>query len=102
VVPVEVEDGPSLRDELPKGAPDGELDSFANVRAGQAVAFLVTLHNRAVPERDFEQRFRVVIEVRGDAVVLERRTLRVVVPAVPGLVPDHASLAGDDAGDPAL
>ena len=98
VTPVEVEGGPMLRDDLPKGAHDGRLDSFVDVLSGRAVAFTVTLQNRVVPARDFAQRFRVVIEVRGDGVVLERRTLRVVVPAMLGLVPAESPPPDEDAG----
>lgn len=102
VTPVQADDGPERADELPAAAPDGRLDSFVDVRAGQDLAFAVTLRNRAVPARDYEQRFRVLIEVRGDGVVLEQRTLRVMVPAGAGLVPDASSTADEDSGAPAL
>ena len=102
VTPVDADGGPKREDALPEAKPDGRLDSYVDVTAGQDLAFTVKLRNRVVPARDFEQRFRVLIEVRGDGVVLEQRTLRIVVPAAAGLVPDTSLSADDDAGAPAL
>lgn len=89
---------PELADLLPEDEPDGELDSFVTVAARSSVAFELQLHNRVIAPSDAEQRFRLVIEVRGDGLVLERRTLRIVVPKGDRLAPPRDAAADDDAG----
>jgi hypothetical protein len=106
VTPAEAEaspggDPPETADLLPENEPDGELDSFVEVRAKTRLRFDVELRNVRIAPSDVDQRFRVIIQVEGDGVILQRRTLRVVVPSGSGLVPPPAPGAGpgdDDAG----
>jgi hypothetical protein len=90
------DDAPQIEDLLPKGHPDGVDDSFVHVRTSDALRFEVHLRNRSIAATDSDQTFRVVVQIEGDGVILEERTLRVIVPAVHALVPD-ASL-DDDGG----
>jgi hypothetical protein len=100
VVPIapkdEGDDAPQIEDLLPEDAPDGVDDSFVHVRTSDALRFEVRLRNPHIAPTDVDQNFRVVVQVEGDGVILEERTLRVIVPAAHELVPD-ASLE-DDAG----
>jgi hypothetical protein len=98
ITPVESDGGPDRADLAPEDAPDGVPDSFVNARKDQALLFEIRLQNRAVAARDFEQRFRVVIDVLGDGVLLQRRTLRVVVPPADSLVPEGGVLSDLDGG----
>jgi hypothetical protein len=78
---------PETADLLPEAEPDGQLDSFVTVAANTAVAFELELRNLTIAESDAVQRFRVAIEVRGDGLVLDRRTLRIVIPRGERLAP---------------
>lgn len=77
---------------------DGVLDTFVDVSTGTTLRFRAELWNRRIPGADYDQFFHVAIRITGDGVVLEERTIRVLVPA------EHrdgggASDAGLDAGD---
>jgi hypothetical protein len=89
-------DAAQIDDLLPKGDPDGIADSFVQVRSSEKLKFEVRLRNRAIAPIDVDQTFRVVVQVEGDGLILEQRTLRVVVPAAHSLVPDAS--VDDDAG----
>jgi hypothetical protein len=80
------DESPEIDDLLPKGAPDGEPDTFLDARAGAPIIFEVTLRNARLPPRDEPQLFRVVLRILGDGLIVEERTLRIVVP--PGELPD--------------
>lgn len=88
------DDAPEIDDLLPAGAPDGEPDTFLDARAGAPIVFEVTLRNVRLPPRDVPQLFRVVLQIFGDDLIVEERTLRIVVPA--GELPEPPS--DDDAG----
>jgi hypothetical protein len=88
------EESPEIDDLLPRGAPDGEPDTFLDARAGAPLVFEVTLRNVRLPPRDRPQLFRVVLQILGDDLIVEERTLRIVVPA--GELPGPPS--DDDAG----
>jgi len=110
VVPAQAEqlgDGEpaAVADLLPEDAPDGEPDSFVNVRSKASLRFEVELRNTRIAPSDIEQRFRVVVQVSGDGLILEERTLRIRIRAGSSLVPpahlDAATPdppADDDAG----
>jgi hypothetical protein len=74
-------------DLLPEGEPDGEPDSFVQVRSKANLRFEVELRNTRLAPTDAAQRFRVVVQVVGDGLILEQRTLRIVIPSGDGLVP---------------
>jgi len=89
---------PEIADLFPESEPDGQTDSFVKVAAQTPVAFELELRNLAIAASDAVQRFRVVIEVRGDGLVLERRTLRIVIPRGERLAPIADAGPDDDAG----
>ena len=74
--------------------PDGIEDTFVDVRAGATLDFALHLQNVAVTPADYDQVFRVGVELRGDDLVLLRRTIRITVP--------RGRLARPDAGASAL
>jgi hypothetical protein len=84
------ESSPEIADLLPSGVPDGVPDTFVDARAGAPLEFEVSLRNSRLAPRDVPQSFRIVLRILGDDLILEERTLRVVVPA--GALPE------DDAG----
>jgi hypothetical protein len=75
------DESPKIDDLLPSGAPDGEPDTFLDARAGAPIVFEVTLRNVRLAPRDEPQLFRVVLQILGDDLIVEERTLRIVVPA---------------------
>ena len=81
IAPKAGDDAPQIEDLLPKDTPDGVDDSFVHVRTSDALRFEVRLRNRTIAPTDVDQTFRVVVQIEGDGVILEERTLRVVVPA---------------------
>lgn len=94
-----------IADLLPESAPDGEPDSFLMARSGARLEFEVELANRRIAPLDVEQRFRVVVQIIGDGLILRERTLRIRIPAGGGLLPPvpdaavpDAQAADDDAG----
>lgn len=87
---------PGRADRRPAG--DGTLDTFTDVRAGTRVSVAAILRNETLRETDYDQVFRFVLELRGDALVLARLTVRVLVPGVrPALAPDAGVADGGDA-----
>jgi hypothetical protein len=82
---------------------DGIDDTFEDVRPGTDVRFEAVLRNETIPPADYDQVFRVRIEILGDGLTLVERTIRVVVPrgrldaGIDGAIAP-ASDAGDDAG----
>jgi hypothetical protein len=102
IVPIAVEqesnvDAPTIADLLPDGAPDGEPDGFVDVRARARLGFEVHVENRHVAPLDFEQRFRVVVRVLGDDLIIDEQTLRIVVPPGAPPAPPGVLDAGPDA-----
>jgi hypothetical protein len=103
VVPADAEqlgdgEAATVADLLPDGAPDGEPDSFVQVRAKARLRFEVELRNTRIAPSDVAQRFRIVVQVSGDGLILEQRTLRIVIPAGGGLAPaPEADAAAPDA-----
>ncbi len=95
ITPRRVRDAPEIADLLPEGAPDGELDSFVGARAGAPLVFEIALQNTRIAPRAVAQSFRVVLRIFGDDLIVEERTLRVVVPA--GSLPPPP--ADQDAGE---
>lgn len=87
-----------IADLLPESEPDGRPDSFVKVAARATLAFELELRNLVIAPSDIEQRFRIVVEVRGDGLVLERRTLRIVVPKGDRLAPPPEAGVDEDAG----
>jgi hypothetical protein len=82
---------PDARDLLPRGEPDGVIESYVDVDRRSQLGFRVTLQNQSIAARDVAQRFRVAVQVVGDGVLLEERLLRVVVPAQGGNATDPES-----------
>ncbi len=75
---------------------DGVEDTFVDVRARTKLTFEVRLRNTLIPSADYEQVFRVRVNIVGDDVVLCEHIIRVRVPAaIPNL---PTSDAGTDAG----
>lgn len=67
------------RDDLrPPG--DGIDDTFLDVVAGTRVQMTVRLRNETVRPADYDQVFRVVVELRGDELVLASTTIRIIIP----------------------
>lgn len=90
-------EAPATDDLFPLDAPDGDADTFTDVRSKVALRFDVSLANRNVTPSDVAQRFRVVVRIVGDGVVLQERVLRVIIPpfAIGKL---DASVADSDGG----
>lgn len=100
IVPVRQSGGESpaqIADLLPDGKPDGEPDTFVDVHTKTRLQFRVRLANDRIRGSDVEQVFRLVVAIEGDGLVLERRTLRVRIPAAGELAPRFDPFA-DDAG----
>ena len=76
--PPEGVEAPSRDDRRPAG--DGVEDTFIDVRRGTRVFFSVSLQNDRVLPADYDQVFHFSIEIRGDGLVLTRRSVRVTVP----------------------
>ncbi|HEX7481400.1 MAG TPA: hypothetical protein VF331_26590 [Polyangiales bacterium] len=96
-------EAPRVEDRLPARKPDGRPDTFVDVRQSSQLGFAVRLRNDRLAPSDLPQRFRVMLRIVGDGVVLQERTLRIVVPARNsdgdgGLAPDAAAVPADDAG----
>jgi hypothetical protein len=89
---------PAIDDLLPRDHPDGQPDSFVEVAAKSPIAFELVLRNQAIASSDVDQHFRVVVEVRGDELLLERRTIRIVIPAGDRLAPPRDAGGEPDAG----
>jgi hypothetical protein len=85
---------PGLADLRP--ADDGIADTFTDVRSGTRLLLEARLRNETIPPADYDQVFRVTIEVLGDGLVLDRRTVRIIVPR--GRLAPDAGLP--DAGSP--
>ena len=107
IVPVEVEqeddvEAPKVADRLPEEMPDGEEDSFVEVHAKARLGFDVHLRNDRIVPTDADQRFRVVVTVMGDDLIIAEPALRVVIPAGPPTLPpvDGGTGRDDDAGSP--
>lgn len=90
---------PSREDRRP---PDGIDDTFLDVRAGAELEFAVRLRNETITPADYDQVFRIAIELRGDELVLLRRTIRITVPrgalARPDAGPSVVDASSADAG----
>ena len=56
-----------------------------NARGAAPLVFEVLLQNSRLSPREEPQSFRVVLHILGDGLIVEERTLRVVVPA--GVLP---------------
>jgi hypothetical protein len=92
IVPADVRqragEEPAMTDDLlPIDAPDGEADSFVAVNSKTRLAFDVWLHNLRIAPTDIDQHFRVIVQVLGDGLLIEQRTLRIVVPRGDRLAP---------------
>ena len=92
---------PAIDDLLPEAHPDGRPDSFVEVASRSPIAFKLVLRNEAIAPSDVEQHFRVVVEVRGDDLLLERRTIRIAIPAGSQLAPPADAGAGAGAAEDA-
>ena len=71
---------------------DGTLDTFLEVRPGTQLTFTATFRNTSVPPADYDQVFRIEVSLFGDALLLRRDIVRIIVPAV---VPSDAGADGD-------
>jgi len=69
---------PRRMDLRPTG--DDVLDTFVDVRPGTELELVARLRNDRIPPADYEQVFRVTIEVLGDGLVLAEQVVRIVVP----------------------
>jgi hypothetical protein len=59
---------------------DGIVDTFVDVRTGTRLEFEVQLRNESIPPADYDQTFRIAVEILGDGLLLARRTFRITVP----------------------
>jgi hypothetical protein len=89
---------PKLADRLPADHPDGADDTYLNVHKRAKLGFRVVFRNDRLAPMDVDQHFRITVRVVGDGIVLEERTLRVIVPA--GRITPPGS-GNADAGMPA-
>ena len=74
--PVGIE-APTLGDTRPL---DGIDDTFLAVGPGTTCVFRVRLQNTSLPPADYDQVFRIRVEVVGDDLILTEQTIRVIVP----------------------
>ncbi|MDH5673496.1 MAG: hypothetical protein OEZ06_15180 [Myxococcales bacterium] len=83
----------------PEDAVDGIEESFVGVRPGTRMVFELGLQNTQIAPASEPQSFRLRIRIEGDAILLEERLLRVVVPPGPGPAPPPPGVEdGLDAG----
>jgi hypothetical protein len=92
--PAAGETPPTLADLLPKGKPDGKLDSFVDVRSKAELAFDVLLQNDRIAPTDVDQVFRATVQIVGDGLILQERTLRIRIPGGDRLAPDFQADGG--------
>jgi hypothetical protein len=89
-------------------ADDGILDTFVDVRPGSELELVAHFHNDRIPPADYDQIFRVTVQVVGDDLVLSEQVVRVVVPRGRQLPMDagaddaSADSGSADAGDGAI
>ncbi len=76
---------------------DGVLDTFLGVRIDTQLDFAVRLRNETLPPADYDQVFRLSVQIVGDALVLDEVTIRIVVPR--GRLDAGPRDAGPDAMD---
>jgi len=69
---------PTTDDLHPSG--DGVLDTFLSVGPGTRMTFRLSFENVVIRQSDYDQVFRLSVEIVGDGLVLTRRTIRVIVP----------------------
>ena len=69
---------------------DGIDDTFVAVRQATELHFGIRLQNLSIRSADYDQTFRIRVQILGDGTVLDEVTIRVVVPP----------LARADAGEP--
>lgn len=69
--------GPGIADLRP---PAGTDDTFTSVRPGTELVFQATLQNNTIPAADYDQVFRLEVQLFGDGLVLRSETVRIVVP----------------------
>lgn len=84
---------PARADERPV---DGFDDTFLAVSGDTEVVFRAVLRNTRVRPADYDQAFRVTLQVVGDGLVLEQTVVRVIVPR--GRLDAGVADAGVDAG----
>lgn len=80
---------------------DGVDDTFLDVRVGTALGFALRLRNDTLPPADYDQHFRLTVQILGDGLVLDEVTIRVIVPfgrLDAGAPRDAASAGGPDVG----
>ncbi len=80
---------------------DGIDDTFLDVRVGTALRFALRLRNDTLPPADYDQHFRLTVQIVGDGLILDEVTIRVVVPfgRLDAGVPSIDGGAGDAAVD---
>ncbi len=93
-IPPEGVTAPDVADRRPV---DGVLDTFLGVRIDTQLDFAVRLRNETLPPADYDQVFRLSVQIIGDALVLDEVTIRVVVPR--GRLDAGPRDAGPDAHD---
>ena len=90
---------PTLGDSRPL---DGIDDTFLAVGPGTTCVFRARLRNTTLPPADYDQVFRIGLEILGDELVLSEQTIRVIVPR--GRLDRDASVtdaaAADDGSPP--
>jgi hypothetical protein len=105
IVPADVrqragEESAMTDDLLPINAPDGEVDSFVAVHSKTRLAFEVWLRNLRIAPTDVDQHFRVIVQILGDGLLIDQRTLRVVIPKGDRLAPANILDAASPTVDP--
>ena len=92
---------PAIEDRRAIG--DGYLDTFVEVRTRTELVFVVHFLNTTLPPADYDQVFRLRVQIRGDDLLLAERRVRVVIPRGrldAGPPPLDAGAPPGDAGEP--
>lgn len=74
---------PVREDRAPAGMLDGVPDTFLDVLTRTRLTFRANVRNTQVPQTDFPQLFFVTVQILGDGVVVDTRTIRIIVPEGP-------------------
>jgi hypothetical protein len=99
---------PTRADQAPAAMPDGVMDTFLTVPTRTRLTFRVHLRNTTVRETEYPQLYFVRVRLIGDGLVVDERTVRVIIPEGPkpdagdggadAVVPETGTDVGTDLG----